>query len=134
MAGKIRHQLFLSQALTDRLEALAARPGASKSAVLADAIDAWLARRGTSELDDRFGLRLDRITAALSRIERGNHILLESLALFIRYELAIHPPLAETDQAGRAKARERFAAFVDGVARQVASGRKSFDPNGEGGL
>jgi len=125
MRSKIRHQLFLSPALTERLEALAARPGASKSAILADAVDAWLNRRGSSELDDRFGLRLDRITTALGRIERNDHVLLETLALFVRYMLAIHAPLADNDQAGRALGRQRFEAFVAQVGKQVGSGRRT---------
>lgn len=123
MVDKVRHQLFLPKAVSDRLEALAAKPGASKSAILSDAVTAWLDRRVRSELEDRFGLRLDRMTAALGRIERYDHILSETLALFVRYELAIHAPLAENDAAGRAMARERFEAFVAQVARQIAAGR-----------
>ncbi len=122
---KIRHQLFLPKPVSDRLEALAAKPGASKSAILADAVTAWLNRRGTSELDDRFGIRLDRMTAARSRIERDGTVLLETLALFVRYELAIHVPLAENDAAGRAMAAKRFEAFVAQVSRQVAGGRRA---------
>jgi predicted transcriptional regulator len=122
---KVRHQLFLDKPLSDRLEALAAKPGASKSAILADAVAAWLNRRGSSELDDRFGLRLDRLSSALSRIERDGHVTLETLALFIRFELSIQAPLAETDQAGRAIGRERFAAFVMQVGRQVAAGKRT---------
>jgi hypothetical protein len=127
MAEKIRHQLFLPQPVSDRLEVLAARPGASKSSILCDAVTAWLDRRGRSELDERFGLRLDRLTASNGRIERNGHILLETLALFVRYELAIHAPLAENDTAGRATARDRFEAFVAQVGRQIAAGRHTFD-------
>lgn len=126
MAHRIRHQLFLPEPLSVRLEALAAKPGASKSAILADAVAAWLERRGASELDDRFGLRLDRMTTALGRIERDGHVLLETLALFVRYELAIHAPLAENDAAGRALAAKRFEAFIAQVGRQIAGGRRSF--------
>ena len=133
MRSKIRHQLFLSPALTERLEALAARPGASKSAILADAVDAWLNRKGSSELDDRFGLRLDRITTALGRIERNEHVLLETLALFVRYMLAIHAPLADNDHAGRALGRQRFEAFVAQVGKQIGSGRKTIGDDHEGG-
>jgi hypothetical protein len=61
----------------------------------------------------------------LGRIERNTHILIETLALFVRYELAIHAPLGEDDHAGRAIARERFAAFVAQVSRQIASGRRT---------
>ena len=128
---RIRHQFNLDEALSRRLDELAARPGATKSAIVADAIDAWLNRRGSNELDDRFGRRLDRLTTALGRIERNTHILLETLALFVRYELAIHAPLADTDQAGRAIARERFAAFVAQVSRQIASGRRTLGQEDE---
>lgn len=128
MIAKIRHQLFLPKPLSDRLEALAAKPGASKSAILADAMAAWLDRRAGSELDDRFGLRLDRLSAALARLERESHVTLESLALFIRFELTIQAPLAENDAAGRALGRERFEAFVTQVARHVASGKRSLGP------
>jgi len=130
MVEKIRHQLFLAKPLSDRLEALAAKPGASKSAILADAVTAWLERRGTSELDDRFGLRLDRISAALARIERDGNVQLETLALFIRYELAIQPPIAEDDQAAHAMAAKRFERFVAQVARQIAAGRRSLPVEG----
>src|SRR3546814_15499875 len=78
--AKARHQLFLDADLSEKLEALAAKPGASKSAILADAVVAWLNRRGAQELDDRFGLRLNRISAQLNRIERDQQVLLESLA------------------------------------------------------
>lgn len=123
MVEKVRHQLFLPKPLSDRLEALAAKPGTSKSSILVDAVTAWLNRRGTSELDDRFGLRLDRMSTALSRIERDGHVTLETLALFIRFELSIQAPLAENDQAGRAIARDRFEAFVMQVGRAVAAGK-----------
>ncbi|MBP8232465.1 hypothetical protein [Rhizorhabdus sp.] len=125
MVEKVRHQLFLPKPLSDRLEALAAKPGASKSAILVDALTAWLNRRGSSELDDRFGLRLDRMSTALSRIERDGHVILETLALFVRFELSIQAPLADGDQAGRAVGRERFEAFVAQVGRQVAAGRRT---------
>src|SRR6187402_1994392 len=127
MKDRIRHQLFLPRALSERLEALAAKPGASKSAILADAVDAWLNRRARNELDERFGARLDRISTALGRIERDSHVLLESLALFVRYELAIHAPLAADDKAGRAIARERFQIFIEQVGRQMATGRRLLD-------
>lgn len=124
-AARIRHQFFLSEDLTERLESLAARPGVSKSAILADAVEAWLNRRGAHELDDRFGLRLDRLTRAIDKVGRDGEVLLETVALFVRYELAIHPPLAENDHAGRAMARERFNAFVQQVGRQIAAGRRT---------
>lgn len=122
---KVRHQLFLPRSLSDRLEALAAKPGATKSAILVDALTAWLNRRGASELEDRFSIRLDRLTRAIGRVDRDTYVILETLALFIRFELAIQTPLAENDQAGRALGAKRFEAFVNQVGRQVATGRRT---------
>jgi predicted transcriptional regulator len=127
MRHKIRHQLFLSPAASERFMALAGKPGVTRSAILEDALVAWLDRRGKSEIDDQFERRLDRMASALGRIERDSHILLETLALFVRYELSIHAPLAENDEAGRALARERFHAFVEQVGRQIAGGRRAID-------
>jgi len=127
MRTKVRHQFYLTPATSLRFEALATKPGVTKSAMLEQALLSWLDRRATSELDDRFGGRLDRIVTALGRIERDEHVLLETLALFVRYELSIHPPLADDDHAGRALGRERFNAFVEEVARQVAGGHRAID-------
>lgn len=124
----VRHQLFLPRPLSDRLEALAAKPGASKSAILALAVGSFLDRRAASELDERFGQRLDRISGQLARIERDGHVQLESLALFVRYMLTVNAPLAEEDDTSRAIGRDRFAAFVARVGQQLASGRLTFVP------
>lgn len=128
MVEKIRHQLFLPRPLSDRLDALAAKPGATKSAILADAVAAWLNRRAASELEDKFGMRLDRISLALGRLERDGVVLLETLALLARFELSINAPLAEDDRAGKATANLRFETFKTLVGRQVASGVRSIAP------
>lgn len=125
--NKIRHQLFLPKPLSDRLEALSTKPGATKSAILEDAVTAWLNKRGASELEDRFSIRLDRLTRAIGRVERDSNVILETLALFIRFELAIQTPLAENDHAGRALGAKRFEAFVTQVGRQVSVGRRTLD-------
>jgi adenosyl cobinamide kinase/adenosyl cobinamide phosphate guanylyltransferase len=96
---RIRHQLFLTKDLSERLEVLASKPGASKSAILVDALTAWLNRRAASELEDKFGSRLDRMTNAVGRIERDGHVLLETLALFVLIELTVNAPLPKGDDA-----------------------------------
>lgn len=122
---KVRYQLFLPQELSQRFEALAAEPGVAKSAILVDALTAWLGRQAASELENRFSARLDRMSMALGRVERDGHILLESLALFIRYQLTVQAPLAESDAAARAVGRDRFNAFVDRVGEAMAGGTRT---------
>ena len=122
---RVRYQLFLPEDLSHRFEALAGEPGASKSAILTDALAAWLNRQAASELENTFGRRLDRMSMALGRIERDGHILLESLALFVRYELMVQAPLPESDEAARAIGRDRFEAFVTRVGKALASGQRT---------
>jgi len=129
--SSVRYQLFLPAALAERFERLAAAPGASKSRLLAAAVEAWLDRRGHDELEQRFAVRLDRISDQLARIERNGHVELESLALFVRYMLIVTPPAADGDEAARALGRDRFAVFVERVGRQLAGGRLSLLPGEE---
>src|SRR3954453_10845584 len=129
---KVRYQLFLPAELAKRFEEIAAAPGASKSSILVAALSAFFERRGASEFEQRFAIRLDRISRQLERIERNGHVELESLALFVRYMLSVNAPLAEDDDAARAIGRDRFAAFIARVGHQIASGKRTFDPD-EGG-
>ncbi|MFL6735545.1 MAG: CopG family transcriptional regulator [Sphingomonas sp.] len=129
----VRHQLFLPGPLSDRVEALARGPGASKSRILAEAVTAWLDRKGTDEIELRFARRLDRLSNQLARIERNSHIELESLGLFVRYMLTVNAPIAEGDEAARAIGRDRYAAFVKRVGQQLASGRSTLLPENEEG-
>jgi predicted DNA-binding protein len=128
-ANRVRYQLFLPEDLSQRLEALAAKPGASKSGILTDALAAWLNRQAASELENRFSQRLNRMSMALGRVERDGHVLLETLALFIRYELMVQAPLPEADEAARAVGRDRFNAFVARVGEALASGHRTFEPS-----
>lgn len=125
---RVRYQLFLPEELSHRFEALAAKPGASKSGILTDALAAWLGRQAASDMEHRFSARLDRMSLALGRIERDGHVLLESLALFIRYELMVQAPLAEADDVARAVGRDRFDAFVARVGEAMAQGQHTFGP------
>ena len=58
-------------------------------------------------------------------------VVLESLSLFVRYQLTVTAPLPDADSAARAVGRERFEAFVSQVGRQLASGARTLGP-GEG--
>lgn len=122
-ADLVRHQLFLSRDLSARLEVLARGPGASKSKILAEALAAFLDRKGANELELRFMARLDRLSNQLARIERNGEIELETLALFVRYMLTVNAPLPEGDTAAQTIGRDRFNNFVERVGRQLASGR-----------
>jgi hypothetical protein len=130
-SGRVRYQLFPPKHVGDRFEALAAKPGATKSSILAAALTAFLNRGRASEIEERFAIRLDRISSQLERIEWDGHVQLESLALFIRYMLTVNAPLTDEDEMSRAIGRDRFAAFVARVGRQLASGQRTLGPEQE---
>jgi predicted transcriptional regulator len=122
---KFRQNLYIDQALSDALDDLARKPGTNKSQIVSDALAAYLARRGTKEIDDLLKGRLDRISREIGHARRDIEVLLESLSLFVRYQLTVTAPLPEADTAARAIGRERFEAFVNQVGRQIGSGKRS---------
>lgn len=118
--SKIRHQFYLTDELSERLEALAHEPGASKTAILTDALQAWLHRRGANELDDRFAIRLDRLSRADEQLGRKLDFVAEALGTFVQHQLTLsahQPPFKpETGQLGL----QRYRAFVETVGRRLA--------------
>jgi len=122
---KVRQNLYLDRAISDALEAIASGPGGNKSRLVNDALAAWLARRGTQEIDDLFKGRLDRMSRELSGARRDLEVLLESLSLFVRYQLTVTAPLPDSDKAALAIGRDRFEAFVSQVGRQIAAGKRT---------
>lgn len=117
---KERHQFYLSDDLSEKLEALAKEPGSSKTAILTDALRAWFERRAANELDERFGIRLNRIGQANERLERKVDFVAEALGTFIQHQLTLlahQPPFdEETGQLGL----KRYRSFVEMVGRRLA--------------
>jgi predicted transcriptional regulator len=121
---KSRHHLYLDDALTEELERLARKPGFSKSGIVADALRAYLAHGATREADAALKARLDRFGRVVARLERNQDILLETLALYVRWQLTMTAPLPESEQAtARAAGEARFQSFIDQVSRRLAAGR-----------
>ena len=120
---KSRHHFYIEHGLVERLEQLTAKPGVTMSSIVESAVRAHLDRRGANELDDKFKTRLDKLSLQLGRIERDVGIVMESLALFVRYELTVTAPLPEDDHALRAIGQDRFQAFLDQVCRRLTNGK-----------
>lgn len=131
---KFRQNLYIDREVSDALEALAAGPGTTKSGIVNEALGQYFAGRGTKQIDDLLKLRLDRMSRETGRIARDVEILLESLSLFIRYQLTVTAPLPEADSAARALGNERFEAFVSQVGRQIAAGKRSIGPEDQAEL
>lgn len=117
---KTRHQFYLPDDLSEMLERLSTAPGSSKTAVLTDALRAWIDRRAANEIDERFALRLDRLSREHQNIQRRLDILAEALGLFIQHQLTLvasQPPFdPETARLGL----DRYRSFVELTARRLA--------------
>lgn len=121
--SKIRHQFYLPTDLSQALDALAAKPGASKTIILTDALRAWLERKAHNALDTQFGPRLDRQQKIAQRTETTLNAMAEMLDLFVAHQLTLtahQPPFdTETGQLGL----RRYQPFVEQVARRLANNR-----------
>lgn len=118
---KTRHQFYLPDDLSKALNELASRPGASKSAVLTDALRAWLDRTAGNELDQRFGPRLDRQQRTSQRIEATLNIVAEVLDLFVQHQLTIVAHQPSFDQETGQLGLKRYRAFLDQIGRRLAA-------------
>ena len=121
---KPRHHLYLDEALSEELARLARKPGSSKSGIIADALRAYLTRGAGKEADAALKARLDRFTRTVARVERNQEVLLETLALYVRWQLTVTAPLPESEQAAaRAAGEARFQSFIEQLCRRLAAGR-----------
>jgi hypothetical protein len=120
---KPRVTAYVAQSLADRLDQVCKRPGANKSALVEKALERFLNADRDRE-SDALLRRLDRMTKQLSEINRNQQVVVESLALFIRYYLTITPPLPRSEQEpARSLGAQRFEFFIAQVGRRLAGGQ-----------
>lgn len=117
--------VYLEPAIERSLAEFAARRDRSQSLVAEAAIASFLSPDDAERREAIIGKRLDQIDRRLARSERDIGIAVETLAVFIRFWLATTPALPEpAADAARAKAAERYAAFVSALGRRLSRGPK----------
>jgi Ribbon-helix-helix protein, copG family len=123
MQTKTRMNVYFEPALLKRVEALALRRNVSKSAVIEAAVASFLSEDSAERLEAVFARRMDRLGRQIDGMDQDLAILGETVSLFIRFWLAITPPLPDSAQASaRAKGLERFEGFVQALGRRLARG------------
>ena len=121
--SKARLNIFLEPDHANRLDELATLKGVSKSGIVATAVSAYLSPEGPSQRSATICRRLDALSRQIERLERDQTILLETIALWIRHQLAVGSPVPEGLQdAARAQGRARFADFTAQLARHLQRG------------
>jgi predicted transcriptional regulator len=124
-ARKQRLSVYLDPAVMNRLAEHAARRDLSRSEIAEAAIDSFLSPDAAERQEAAITKRLDQVDRRMTRLERDVGISVEMLAVFVRFWLGTTPALPEpAAQAARAKASERYDAFVTALGRRLAKGPK----------
>nr|WP_315425871.1 CopG family transcriptional regulator [uncultured Albidiferax sp.] len=122
--SRTRLNIFIEPEHAKRLDQLAVHKGVSKSAIIAAALASFLSPDGGDQREAAMAKRLDRLSRQFDRLERDQNILIETVALYVRYFLTVSIPVPEGHQdAARAQGRARFAQFIEQLARHLQRGR-----------
>jgi predicted transcriptional regulator len=119
-----RHALYLSEALTQQLQATAETHRVSKSAILERALQQYLAECNGKQTSDLSNLQQEATSRSLRRLERDLAIATELTATFVRYFLMITPPIPSSEHAAaRALGQLRFDQVIEEVAKRLRTDR-----------
>ncbi len=119
-----RHALYLSEAMSQRLQTTAETHRVAKSTILERALQQYLAAPNGGQFSDLNSLENTAIGRTLRRIERDLAIVSELMATFVRYFVTITPPLPESEHAAaRALGQLRFEQVIEEIARRMRTDR-----------
>lgn len=122
--SRTRLNIFLEPEHATRLEELAAMKGLSKSSIIAAALSSFLSPDSGDRREAAIAKRLDRLSNQFVKLERDQNILIETVALYVRYFLTVSTPVPESHQdAARAQGRARFEQFIAQLGRHLLKGR-----------
>src|SRR5258707_15484727 len=120
---RIRTNVYFPPEILRQLIDLSDRKKVSRSSIVEAALISFLSPDGAGRTEAAFTRRLDRLSRQVQRLERDVTIGTETLALFIRFWLAITPPLpADAQSSAQVKGRERYESFVETLGRRLAKG------------
>jgi hypothetical protein len=118
-----RLNIYVERDHAKRLAELAATRGISKSSVIAAALASFLSPDSADRREAAIGRRLDQLTRQFDKLDRDQNILIETVALFIRYYLSVALTVPEAhEEAVKAQGRARFDQFVQQLARHLQRG------------
>jgi hypothetical protein len=121
--SRARLNLFIEPEHCRRLDELSAMKGISKSSIVAAALASWLSPDSGDQREAAIAKRLDRLSRQFEKLERDQLILIEAIALYVRYFLTVSTPVAESHQeAARAQGKVRYAQFVEQLGRHLLRG------------
>ena len=120
---KPRHHLYLDDELTAELEHLAAKPGASKSAIVTAALRQYIRRGGADERDEAIRQRFDRLSRQVAKLTSDMELVLSTQRQHVWFNLLLTANVPTPDETGQRLAAKRYDRFADGVADLLAKRR-----------
>jgi type IV secretion system protein VirB11 len=87
--SRTRLNLFIEPEHARRLDELATMKGLSKSSIVAAALASFLSPDSGDQREAAIAKRLDRLSRQFDNLERDQNILIETLALYVRYFLTV---------------------------------------------
>lgn len=122
---RTRHTFRLPPELAEQLAEYASRKRLSQAAVVEAALAAFLSPVGIERVEAAFVRRLDRISKQLEKLDYHVEVGNEAVALFVRAWLTANPALPPAQlPAAQAQAQQRFAAFIDALAKRLESDQR----------
>lgn len=119
--SRARRNIYFEREHDRRLSELATMKGVSVSGIVAAAVSAFLSPEGDQR--EVIARRLDRLSRQFERLERDQTILIEALALYVRYYLTVSTSVPEAHLvAAKAQGQARFAQFIEQLGRRLQRG------------
>jgi predicted transcriptional regulator len=122
---RVRLNVYFPPELARQVSELAIRRRISRSAIVEAAVTSWMSPDGADRMEAAFARRLDRLSRQVQRLERNTGLTTEALALFVRFWLAVTPPLPDEDQAA---AQVRAASAMRVLSRRWPPLRQRQEP------
>lgn len=123
--NRIKHTFRLPPDLSRQLAEIAILKRTTQASIVEAAIASFLSPDGSERMEAAVTRRLDRLTKQNERLEFQVEVTNEALALFVRFWLTANPPMPDAAQAAaQAQGKERYAGFVEGLARKMKIGPK----------
>jgi hypothetical protein len=126
---KVRCQVYLDRAVSERLEAYARKTGMTKSAIAEEALSEAYARQGAHQLDEAYGPRFDIFDRELTKLERQvdsllgtSDTMMEMLGVFMQHQVMLVAHQPPFDEKTGMLGRKRFRQLLDIVEKRLAQG------------
>ena len=121
---KVQAKVFLPGDVARALDEAARRMRRSKSEIMVAALASYLSPDSAEATEAAVTRRLDRMSRQIERLERDVTISNEAVALFVRTWLRNVPAMkVADDQVTADVGRERYARFVETLARRISGGK-----------